>query len=96
MTNAEYIKSLERHGAKVLIDGTFVPVTVEVYSRACRKLRKEDASVIIYKLQIPEAENEEMLMAIWADGFLDTGMAENIVTCVEYRRLTNDQIIWRN
>lgn len=96
MTNAEYIKSLERHGAKVLIDGTFLPLSVEVYSKACRAVRTAGVSVILYRLQLPEAQDENMLMAVWNDGHLDTGMAENIIACVNHRHLNEKNIIWKN
>ena len=96
MTNEEYIKSLERHGAKVLIDGTFLPLSVEVYSKACKAVKAEGVSVILYRLQLQEAPDENMLMAVWSDGHLDTGMAENIIACVNHRHLNEKDIIWRN
>ena len=77
------INSLIAHGAAIKPeDGTLYPLTVEFYHRAVDTCLRSGCNAITYALHHPGID-EELGLAIWADGHVDCGSMESIQACLD-------------
>lgn len=79
----DHIKSLERHGAKIkLQDGTLIPVNESFYRKAVNECKTGGYNAATYELVLPDIK-DELWLAIWRDGHVDSGSPINICACLD-------------
>ena len=78
----EHIKSLIKHGARVEDE----PLTLEFYRRIVRDCREKGMKVRTFALALPGLEEYSFLLAIWADGHVDSGCEDTVRWCMKENR----------
>ena len=74
----EHVVNLGKHGVLIAThDGKKEPLDGEFYDKALELCRKYGLDCIGYAITVPEASNE-MMIAIWKNGHVDSGDAESI------------------
>jgi len=81
-TELAHIDKLRRHGAKVVINGELVEVNSYLWDNAISECLTKGFKAVAYELRIPETE-DRLLLAIYADGHVDSGSERNVLCCME-------------
>ena len=83
MTNLDHIHSLIRHGAQIRNqeDGSLVPLTESFYHHAVKACERGGCNAINYELVHPGID-DELWLAIWKDGHVDSGSPRSICDCL--------------
>ena len=76
-----HIEKLGRHGACIRVDQEMIPLTVDFCDRALDSCKENGFNAVTYDLKIPEAD-EMLMLAIWADGHVDSGSVTAICRCL--------------
>ena len=74
----EHIMTLISHGVRV----GDAPLTLELYRRMVRDCRVAGKTVMTLPLSLPGLEEFSFLLAIWADGRVDSGCEDTIRWCM--------------
>lgn len=83
MTSKEHIESLRRHGVRLLgWDGTTKEIPADFLETTIKMLNDIGARKITYSIKVPETD-EERLLAIWDNGYAESGSAEEILSHTE-------------
>ena len=81
-TELAHIDKLRRHGAKVVIKGEMAEVNSYLWDKAMGECLTKGFKAVAYELRIPETE-DRLLLAIYADGHVDSGCEKNVLCCME-------------
>ena len=81
-TELAHIDKLRRHGAKVVINGEMAEVNSYLWDKAMGECLTKGFKAVAYELRIPETE-DRLLLAIYADGHVDSGCEKNVLCCME-------------
>ena len=81
----EHIKSLMKHGAKVKAREGLIPLTLGFYRETMQECRSKGCKVREFGLVLPDLEEFRFLLAIWADGHVDSGCEDTVRYCVDRR-----------
>lgn len=73
-----HLESLIRHGAQVVDGDGEKPLNASFVAKAREECRRLHIHAILYDLILPDIE-EPLAIAIWADGRIDSGSAENVL-----------------
>lgn len=78
-----HIKTLMDHGAKVgsKADNTMQDLTVEFVEEAIASCVKNNYTAVTFDLAL-DGIYEDMAIAIWKNGHVDTGSMKNILDCL--------------
>lgn len=76
-----HIERLRTHGAKVIINGQPTEVNSYLWDTAQSECIRNGYQAVAYELRIPETE-EKLLLAIYADGHVDSGSEKNVIFCM--------------
>lgn len=83
MTSKEHIESLRRHGVRLIgWDGTTKEIPADFLETTAKFLSENGARKITYSIKVPETD-EEMLLAIWDNGYAESGSADEILSHTE-------------
>ncbi len=83
MTNLDHIKNLINHGVKLQDHfGNLYDLTENFYFSAVKHCRKNNCNAVTYSIVIPGI-TEEMILAIWKDGHVDSGSKERVNQCLD-------------
>lgn len=86
-----HIDKLRRHGAKVVINGEMIEVNSYLWDRAMAECHREGFQAVAYELRIPETE-EKLLLAIHADGHVDSGSEKNVIYCMAEHQISGGKV----
>ena len=78
----KYIDKLRRHGAKIIVDGQPTEIDSNLWDKAVNECLTKGFKAIAYELRIPETE-DKLLLAVYADGHVDSGSEEIVLHCME-------------
>lgn len=83
MTNLDHILSLINHGAQLRNpdSGSLIPLTEAFYIEAVEACHRGGYNAATYDLVLPGI-CDELLLAIWKDGHVDSGSARSICDCL--------------
>lgn len=80
MTSKEHIDSLRRHGVRLIgWDGSTKEIPEDFLETTAKFLSENGARKITYSIAVPETD-EEMLLAIWDNGYAESGSAAEILS----------------
>ena len=80
MTSKEHIDSLRRHGVHLIgWDGSTREIPEDFLETTAKFLSENGARKITYSIAVPEID-EEMLLAIWDNGYAESGNAAEILS----------------
>ena len=80
MTSKEYIDSLRRHGVCLIRwDGKTKEIPEDFLETTAKFLSENGARKITYSIKVPETD-KEMLLAIWDNGYVESGSAAEILS----------------
>ena len=80
MTSKEHIDRLRRHGVRLLgWDGSTREIPEDFLETTAKFLSENGARKITYSIAVPETD-EEMLLAIWDNGYAESGSAAEILS----------------
>ena len=80
MTSQEHIDSLRRHGVRLLgWGGKTKEIPADFLETTTKFLSENGARKITYSIAVPETD-EEMLLAIWDNGYAESGSAAEILS----------------
>ena len=84
MTNLDHIRSLINHGACIKAGEQQIPLTEDFYQQAVEQCRTGGYNAVTFDLILPGIE-EPMMLAVWADGHVDSGTVKSICGCLASR-----------
>ena len=76
-----HIDRLRTHGAKVRINGELKEINSFFWDCTVSECLIKGYNAIAYEMVIPETD-EPMLLAIWADGHVDSGSEHHVIDCM--------------
>ena len=80
MTSQEHIDSLRRHGVRLIgWDGRSREIPDNFLETTVKFLSDNGARKITYSIAVPETD-AEMLLAIWDNGYVESGSAAEILS----------------
>ena len=79
--NLAHIERLRIHGAKVRINGDLTEIHSCCWDCTVSECLIKGYNAIAYEMVIPETD-EPMLLAIWADGHVDSGSERHVIDCM--------------
>ena len=79
--NLAHIEKLRTHGAKVRVNGELKEINSLFCDGAVSECFTKGYNAIAFELVIPETD-EPMLLAIWADGHVDSGSERRVIDCM--------------
>ena len=83
MTSKEHIESLRRHGVRLIgWNDTTEEIPEDFLEKNVKFLNENGARKITYSIKVPETD-EEMLLAIWDNGYAESGSADEILSHTE-------------
>ncbi len=78
-----HVETLRRHGAQVTgPDGKRTDLSISFYDTALESCRQGKLNAVCYELFLPDIR-EPMLIAIHADGRVDTGSEKSVIYCLD-------------
>ena len=77
-----HIDKLRKHGAKIIVDGQPTEIDSNLWDKAVNECLTKGFKAIAYELRIPETE-DKLLLAVYADGHVDSGSEEIVLHCME-------------
>ena len=83
MTNLDHIQSLIRHGTQLRNQetGSLMPLSEVFYHKAVEACNKGGYNAATYELALPGIDSE-LWLAIWKDGYVDSGSPMSICDCL--------------
>ena len=81
-TELAHIDKLRRHGAKIIVNGEPTEIESNLWDKAMGECLTKGFKAVAYELRIPETE-AKLLLAIYADGHVDSGSEKNVLCCME-------------
>lgn len=77
MTNLEHLNSLRSHGARIKAGDQRIDLTEDFYRKAVEQCVSGGYNAVTYELELPGI-GDEMGIAIWRDGHIDSGSMRGI------------------